>query len=111
MCDSPRNIVKDTYAAISGLEMLLGCLATHLNFLQGRFQNVPQGCFWGPEHYFNKKFQGSIVKSAVGYTGGKRPAPSYQQVCTGSTGHAEAIQLDFDSSKTSYPDLVRERPA
>ncbi|MCJ1426809.1 hypothetical protein MMC29_004712 [Sticta canariensis] len=52
------------------------------------------------------KFKGAIVKSAVGYTGGKAPAPSYQQVCTGSTGHAEAIQLDFDSSKATYPQLL-----
>lgn len=58
------------------------------------------------EHYFNKKFKGAIVKSAVGYTGGKASAPSYQAVCTGSTGHAEAIQLDFDSGKASYPELV-----
>ncbi|KAK9806429.1 hypothetical protein WJX73_006103 [Symbiochloris irregularis] len=64
------------------------------------------GCFWGPEHYFNKKFKGAIVKSAVGYTGGKASGPSYERVCSGSTGHAEAIQLDFDPSKATYPDLV-----
>lgn len=66
------------------------------------------GCFWGVEHYFNKQFKDAIVKSAVGYTGGKPEIkePSYQQVCTGSTEHAEAVQLEFDPSKTTYGDLV-----
>ena len=67
---------------------------------------MSQGCFWGPENYFNKKFKGAILKSAVGYTGGSAPSPKYNQVCSGATGHAEAIKLDFDPAKVTYPDLV-----
>ena len=64
------------------------------------------GCFWGVENYFLKQFKDAIKSSAVGYTGGKREEPSYQQVCAGSTGHAEAFQMEFDTSKASYKELV-----
>ena len=65
------------------------------------------GCFWGVENYFLKQFKDAIKASAVGYTGGKADEPSYQQVCAGSTGHAEAFQMEYDTSKASYKELVR----
>ncbi|KAK9838160.1 hypothetical protein WJX81_005294 [Elliptochloris bilobata] len=64
------------------------------------------GCFWGVEHYINKKFKGAILKSAVGYTGGDAANPKYQAVCSGATGHAEAVRFEFDPSKAKYADLV-----
>jgi len=62
------------------------------------------GCFWGVEVLF-RQIKG--VKSAnVGYTGGSYQNPTYQNVCSGKTGHAEAIQLEFDPSVVSYEDLL-----
>jgi peptide-methionine (S)-S-oxide reductase len=72
------------------------------------------GCFWGVEHIFLKHYppkqDKGILKTAVGYTGGNPTAndPSYRQVCTGSTGHAEALRIEFDPSKVSYAELVGE---
>ncbi|CAL8464614.1 g4149 [Coccomyxa elongata] len=64
------------------------------------------GCFWGVEHYFNKHFKEGILKSEVGYTGGDTKDPNYRQVCSGTTGHAEAVRFEYDPSKVSYEDLV-----
>jgi peptide methionine sulfoxide reductase msrA/msrB len=62
------------------------------------------GCFWGVEYKFSK-IEG-VVSTSVGYTGGKTKNPSYQQVCKGDTGHAEAVHIEFDSSLISYPQLL-----
>jgi len=63
------------------------------------------GCFWGVEHKFGQ-LKG-VTATRVGYTGGTTPNPSYEQVCTDRTGHAEALRLEFDPSLTSYEELVR----
>ena len=52
------------------------------------------GCFWGVEAEF-QKIKG-ITKTTVGYTGGKTKNPTYEQVCTNKTGHAEVVQLKYD---------------
>ena len=62
------------------------------------------GCFWCTEAIF-KRLKG-VTSVMAGYTGGKRPDPNYYQVVTGVTGHAEAIQLMFDSTFISYQHLV-----
>ncbi|MDT8402011.1 MAG: bifunctional methionine sulfoxide reductase B/A protein [Bacteroidales bacterium] len=63
------------------------------------------GCFWGVEYYL-QKMEG--VKSVVsGYTGGHVKNPSYREVCTGRTGHAEAVKVIYDPDKVSYEDVVR----
>ena len=63
------------------------------------------GCFWGVEHYFQ---QVKGVRSVIsGYTGGHVADPSYRQVCTGATGHAEAVQVVFDPEQTSYEELAK----
>ncbi|KAH6912254.1 peptide methionine sulfoxide reductase [Coprinopsis sp. MPI-PUGE-AT-0042] len=70
------------------------------------------GCFWGTEHIFLKHFPPAdnkgILKTAVGYTGGKESSsdPSYRAVCTGSTGHAEAVRIEFDPTVVTYDTLV-----
>ncbi|MCX6177795.1 MAG: bifunctional methionine sulfoxide reductase B/A protein [Chlorobiales bacterium] len=63
------------------------------------------GCFWGVEYHFSKIKGVLSVKS--GYTGGVTEHPSYQQVCTGKTGHAEAIEVDFDPALVSYETLAK----
>ncbi|KAF8320690.1 methionine sulfoxide reductase A [Clavulina sp. PMI_390] len=64
------------------------------------------GCFWGTEHIFQKYYKEVDIKTEVGYTGGNATDPNYRQVCSGSTGHAEACRVEFDPSKVSYAELV-----
>jgi peptide-methionine (S)-S-oxide reductase len=64
------------------------------------------GCFWGAERRFWQ--MNGVTETSVGYMGGTRPNPSYEQVCTGVTGHAEMVEVRFDESKVSYQRLLEE---
>ncbi|MBN1212580.1 MAG: peptide-methionine (S)-S-oxide reductase MsrA [candidate division Zixibacteria bacterium] len=62
------------------------------------------GCFWGVEATF-QKVEG-VLSTRVGYTGGTLAVPTYEDVCSGRTGHAEAIEITYDSSMVSYEELL-----
>jgi len=62
------------------------------------------GCFWGVEDYFSKV--DGILETEVGYAGGHTKNPTYADVCTDTTGHAEVVRVTFDSSRVSYKDLL-----
>lgn len=66
------------------------------------------GCFWGLEELYRKDWGNGrgLLDCRVGYTGGHSKAPSYEDVCTGRTGHAESLLIVFDPDKVSYRELV-----
>jgi peptide-methionine (S)-S-oxide reductase len=79
--------------------------------LQGPFPEGVQtaifgmGCFWGAERIFWQA--DGVYTTAVGYAGGITPNPTYEEACSGQTGHAEVVLVAFDSAATSYQDMLR----
>ncbi|KAI5214601.1 peptide methionine sulfoxide [Aureobasidium subglaciale] len=68
---------------------------------------VAAGCFWGVEHMYRHHFpKDAVLDARVGYIGGDTKDPSYRAVCTGRTGHAEALQIYYNPDKVSYQKLL-----
>jgi peptide-methionine (S)-S-oxide reductase len=66
---------------------------------------IGMGCFWGAERVFWRA--PGVYTTAVGYAGGYTPNPTYQEVCSGRTGHTEAVLVVFDPAQTSYDEILR----
>jgi peptide-methionine (S)-S-oxide reductase len=78
--------------------------------LEGAFPGLEKalfgmGCFWGAEKKFWERE--GVVSTAVGYSGGFTPNPTYSEVCTGLTGHSEVVRVVFDPQRVSYDDLLK----
>jgi methionine-S-sulfoxide reductase len=64
------------------------------------------GCFWGVQYYFDQV--PGVVSTTAGYTGGTTEDPTYEEVCSHTTGHAEAVLIEFNSGKVSYETLLKQ---
>jgi peptide methionine sulfoxide reductase msrA/msrB len=95
---------KDTRHCVNSISM---------NFVPDTPQSKPAtdtaiyagGCFWGVEYYMEQK--DGVISVISGYIGGTKDHPTYKEVCTGTTGHAEAVEVIFDPSKVTYEELTR----
>lgn len=63
------------------------------------------GCFWGTEYFFEKA--DGVVSTQVGYIGGHKENPTYKEVCAHTTGHAEAVKVEYDADQTDYEKLAK----
>jgi len=93
---------KDTRHCVNSISLKFVKGASDLKTQKAVFAS---GCFWGVEYQF-KKSKG-VISTRVGFTGGHKESPTYKEVCTGTTGHAEAIEVTFDPAQITYEELAK----
>jgi peptide-methionine (S)-S-oxide reductase len=104
---SPENALpgRDEPMRIPAAHLVLGTPLTP-PFPEGAEQAIfGMGCFWGAERMFWQA--PGVYTTAVGYAGGLTPNPTYEEVCSGRTGHAEVVLAVFDPAKTTYEEMLR----
>jgi peptide-methionine (S)-S-oxide reductase len=106
MIDTSRALPgRDTEVPVAARHAVLGT-SMKPPFPEGMEQIVlGMGCFWGAEKIFWQT--PGVYTTAVGYAGGHTPNPTYEEVCSGSTGHAEVVLVVFDPAKTSLNEILR----
>jgi peptide-methionine (S)-S-oxide reductase len=109
-----RTAMVEPVSALAGREQELPVPELHAVLgtpLKGPFPPTVQsaifgmGCFWGAERIFWEA--DGVYTTAVGYAGGITPNPTYEEVCSGRTGHSEVVLVAFDETKTSYQEMLR----
>jgi peptide methionine sulfoxide reductase msrA/msrB len=75
------------------------------NGMKTAYAHFAGGCFWGLEHLFEQKE--GVISAVSGYMGGSKDDPTYSGVCSGTTGHLESVEVEYDLEKISYEDLAR----
>ena len=109
-----KTTMTDEDAALPGRETAVAVPSAHFvngNPLEGPFPEglevavFGMGCFWGAERRFWKLH--GVYTTSVGYAGGYTPNPTYEEVCTGKTGHTEAVMVVYDPGKVTYDQLLR----
>jgi peptide-methionine (S)-S-oxide reductase len=96
---------RDSEMPLSATHAVLGTPLRPPFPAQMRQAVVGMGCFWGAERVFWQA--PGVYTTAVGYSGGFTPNPTYEEVCSGRTGHTEAVLVVFDPAKTSYQEILR----
>lgn len=99
----PHNLRNDELSPKTKLFLVKGAPTTPTGTALATFA---AGCFWGVEDHFRKV--PGVVATAVGYIGGRVASPTYKQVCNDDTGHAEAVQIEFNPKVVSFDKLVEE---
>ncbi len=94
---------KDTRHCVNSISLIFVPAAAKMN--QTETAIVAGGCFWGVEYYMMKA--PGVISTEVGYTGGHGSKPSYEEVCSHTTGYAEAVKIVFDPKKTTYENVVK----
>jgi peptide-methionine (S)-S-oxide reductase len=109
-----KTAVIEPAAALSGRVQAMSLPARHEVLgtpLTGPFPDgvdtavFGMGCFWGAERIFWQA--GGVYTTAIGYAGGLTPNPTYEEVCSGRTGHTEAVLVAFDTATTSYEEMLK----